>query len=64
MYDDGFENIVNIDISSIVIKQMQESNSQRSKMSWVVMDALKMNFKDGDFDAVIDKSTIDAILCG
>lgn len=64
MYDDGFENIINIDISSIVIKQMQESNSQRSKMSWVVMDALKMNFKDGDFDAVIDKSTIDAILCG
>ena len=33
-------------------------------MTWLVMDALKMTFEDNEFDAVIDKSTIDAILCG
>lgn len=33
-------------------------------MTWIVMDALKMDFKDKEFDIVIDKSTVDAILCG
>jgi hypothetical protein len=28
------------------------------------MDALQMQFENGSFDIVIDKSTIDAILCG
>jgi len=28
------------------------------------MDILKMDFQDEIFDCVIDKSTIDAILCG
>ncbi len=33
-------------------------------MKWITMDALDMGFKDATFDCVIDKSTIDAILCG
>ena len=33
-------------------------------MKWEVMDALKMEYSSGCFDVVIDKSTIDAILCG
>ena len=64
MYDDGYQNIINIDISSVVIEQMKEINKERTKMTWHVMDALKMEFEDKKFDAVIDKSTIDAILCG
>lgn len=43
---------------------MKEANIKREKMTWLKMDALKMEFKNGEFDAVIDKSTIDAILCG
>lgn len=64
MYKDGYKNIVNIDISEIVIKQMKLRNIKNTKMTWLVMDCLKMEFKDNEFDAIIDKSTIDAILCG
>lgn len=28
------------------------------------MDALNLQFEDDSFDLIIDKSTIDAILCG
>ena len=64
MYIDGYQNIVNVDISEIVIEQMKDRNSKKKNMTWLVMDCLKMDFIDGEFDAVIDKSTIDAILCG
>jgi len=33
-------------------------------MTYEIMDALDMKYTDGFFDVVIDKSTIDAILCG
>lgn len=65
MYDFGYHNILNIDISTVVIDQMKERNQeQRPFMTWKVMDALDMKVKPGSIDVVIDKSTIDAILCG
>ena len=33
-------------------------------MSFLVMDAMNMTFANNSFDIIIDKSTIDAILCG
>ena len=33
-------------------------------MSFLVMDAMNMTFANNTFDIIIDKSTIDAILCG
>lgn len=33
-------------------------------MKWLTMDALNMDFASDSFDSIIDKSTIDAILCG
>eukprot|EP01015_Nassula_variabilis_P013057 TRINITY_DN2072_c0_g1_i1.p2 TRINITY_DN2072_c0_g1~~TRINITY_DN2072_c0_g1_i1.p2 ORF type:complete len:179 (-),score=39.02 TRINITY_DN2072_c0_g1_i1:67-603(-) len=53
----------NIDISSIVIDQMLARNASRDKMKYYVMDATKLEFADKEFDVVIDKSTIDSILC-
>lgn len=66
LYDDGFTNVVNVDISSVVINQMKERNAQiRPEMEWIVMDITDMSaFESNSFDIAIDKSTIDALLCG
>lgn len=64
MYDGGYTNIDNIDISSVVIDQMKKRNEARAEMRWETMDAMNMTYEDESFECVIDKSTIDAILCG
>lgn len=60
MYKDNFKNIINIDISDVVIDKMQK---QFPLMKWLEMDATKMTFEDNTFDCVIDKGTLDAIMC-
>lgn len=65
LYDDGYANILNIDISSVVIEQMRTRNQGRVGMDYQVMDCTDMRaIGDGSFDVAIDKSTIDALLCG
>lgn len=64
MYDNGYTNIVNIDISGVVIDQMKQRNEDRPLMKWLQMDALDLEFEENSFDVVLDKSTLDAILCG
>ncbi len=64
MYDDGYKNIDNIDISPVVIEQMKSRNAARPEMKFVVMDVRELKFGDGTYDLAIDKSTIDALLCG
>ncbi|KJE92855.1 endothelin converting enzyme 2 [Capsaspora owczarzaki ATCC 30864] len=63
LYKDGFENITNIDFSQIVIDNMRERcNPECPRMKWVVMDMLAMTFENAEFDVVIEKGTIDALL--
>ena len=64
MYDDGYHNIVNIDISHNVIKYMKERNKQRPKMTFCQMDVRDIKLESNSVDLAIDKSTIDALLCG
>ena len=67
MYDDGFTNITNVDISSVVISQMAERSAEsRPLMTYQVADITDMSkdFSQNQFDVVLDKSTIDALLCG
>ena len=65
MYDEGYENIWNMDISSICIQQMAARNKKsRPKMKFEVMDCRDLKYASEMFDLVIDKSTIDALLCG
>jgi len=66
MYEDGYENIVNIDISYTVVKYMEEKIKARCpKMIYKQMDVLDMSeIKQGEFNIVLDKGTLDAILCG
>ena len=63
LYDGGFENIVNIDFSAVVIEKMAiENGDTRPKMQWICMDMLQLDFPDASFDVVIDKAAMDAIM--
>ncbi|KAM6165623.1 eEF1A lysine and N-terminal methyltransferase isoform 3-T3 [Erethizon dorsatum] len=63
LYDVGYQDIVNIDISEVVIKQMRERNvSRRPQMSFLKMDMTQMEFPDASFQVVLDKGTLDAVL--
>jgi ubiquinone/menaquinone biosynthesis C-methylase UbiE len=64
MYDDGFSSIVNIDFVAPAIDIMATRNKGKSGLTWQVMDATALTFPDAYFDAVIDKGTLDSLLCG
>lgn len=63
LYEDGFRNQVNIDYSSVVIKAMQEKHKDKPGMQFKKMDLREMDFPDEVFNAVLDKATLDSILC-
>ncbi|BFZ20867.1 hypothetical protein BsWGS_23906 [Bradybaena similaris] len=63
MYDNGLQNLINIDISDIVIQQMVDRHKhKRPKMVFQKMDVTKMTYPDENFHAVLDKGTLDALL--
>ena len=64
MYEDGYHNINNIDISNNAIELMKKRNLKREEMTFEVMDVRNLKFKDSSIDLAVDKSTIDALLCG
>ena len=64
MYDDGFSTIANVDISKVCIDQMIEKYRDKTGLSWQQMNTTALEFPDEAFDAVIDKGTLDSILCG
>ena len=64
MYNDGYKNIKNIDISHNVIKTMAERNKDKEGMVYEVMDVRDLKYENNSFDLAVDKSTIDALLCG
>ena len=64
MYDDGYLNIYNIDISKNVINIMKKRNEKRPEMSFEVMDVRDLKYENNSIDLAVDKSTIDALLCG
>lgn len=65
MYDrDGFRNINAIDLSEVCIKQMDVRNTiRRKEIMFTQMDCTKMDFPANKFDLVLDKGTLDTILC-
>ena len=62
--DLNIHKIFNIDISSNVIKNMRERSKDLEGMSWDVMDCRDLKFNQSFFDVVIDKCTMDTLLCG
>ncbi|CAL5094756.1 unnamed protein product [Urochloa decumbens] len=64
MTKDGYEDIVNIDISSVVIEQMREKHKEIPQLTYMQMDVRDMSFfGDESFDCVLDKGTLDAMMC-
>eukprot|EP01023_Acetabularia_acetabulum_P037670 TRINITY_DN3583_c2_g1_i4.p1 TRINITY_DN3583_c2_g1~~TRINITY_DN3583_c2_g1_i4.p1 ORF type:complete len:633 (-),score=87.05 TRINITY_DN3583_c2_g1_i4:112-2010(-) len=63
LYDDGINNIVNIDFSKVVIREMLSKNlRQRPSMKWMVADMTKTKFQDDEFDVILDKGSLDAVM--
>ncbi|XP_059840806.1 eEF1A lysine and N-terminal methyltransferase isoform X1 [Hypanus sabinus] len=63
MYDVGYQNITNIDISEVVIGHMKERNAAlRPAMAFTKMDMMQMDFSDSQFQVVLDKGTLDAVM--
>ncbi|XP_030380556.1 eEF1A lysine and N-terminal methyltransferase homolog [Scaptodrosophila lebanonensis] len=62
MYDAGFCDITNIDISPVAVKKMLEVNMRkRADMKFLQMDATAMTFEDETFSVELDKGTLDAL---
>ena len=54
----------NIDFSEICIENMSSRNAEkRPEMKWVVMDIMDLKYEDASMDIVLDKGTMDAIMC-
>ena len=67
MYEDGYTSITSVDISDIVIEQMQEYYREKvPALKFLHSDIrnMKDHFADGSFDVVLDKGTLDSVLCG
>ena len=63
IYTEGFKNIMNIDYSEICVKQMNDRYGDFPEMKFICMDCRDIVFESGIFDLVIDKGTLDSILC-
>ncbi|XP_057456930.1 uncharacterized protein LOC130747890 isoform X4 [Lotus japonicus] len=63
MVRDGYEDIVNIDISSVAIDMMRRKYEYIPQLKYMQMDVRDMSyFPDESFDGVIDKGTLDSLM--
>ncbi|XP_017624464.1 uncharacterized protein LOC108468117 [Gossypium arboreum] len=65
MVKDGYEDIMNIDISSVAIEMMRRKYEFVPQLKYMQMDVRDMSFfPDESFDSVMDKGTLDSLMCG
>ena len=61
IYDAGYKNITNCDVSESCIKLMQEDDGRG--MKWDVVNLLeRFPYEDNSFDFALDKATLDALI--
>lgn len=64
LYQRGFMNITNIDISSVVVNQMADRFKDLDQMEFTQMDARSIELiPAATFDLIIDKALFDSLLC-
>jgi RAT1-interacting protein len=56
--------IANIDLSSVIIANLREQYKDEPRLQWFAMNCAQLLFEADSFDLVMDKGTIDAIMCG
>eukprot|EP01114_Cavostelium_apophysatum_P005884 TRINITY_DN17058_c0_g1_i1.p1 TRINITY_DN17058_c0_g1~~TRINITY_DN17058_c0_g1_i1.p1 ORF type:complete len:237 (-),score=44.58 TRINITY_DN17058_c0_g1_i1:13-690(-) len=62
LFEDGFTSIVSTDYSPVCVDMMKEKVKKKGiDLPFLVADVRKMQFKDAEFDVVLDKATSDAI---
>jgi ubiquinone/menaquinone biosynthesis C-methylase UbiE len=64
LLSEGFDKVVSIDFSDVVISQMKKKYQGEAKLDWEVGDISKMKFSNNSFDFVFDKATLDTVICG
>ncbi|KAL4493561.1 hypothetical protein ABPG72_004054 [Tetrahymena utriculariae] len=68
MYFEGYKNITNVDYSNNLIKHLIERYSEgfenTFKFEHCDVRNMKGKFANNSFDCVIDKGTLDSVLCG
>ncbi|XXG42099.1 hypothetical protein AAC387_Pa01g2444 [Persea americana] len=63
MVKDGYEDIMNIDISPVAIDMMRKKYENIPHLKYMQMDVRDMSFfPDESFDSVIDKGTLDSLM--
>lgn len=60
LYNAGYTNLINIDLSDVVINLMKK---RFPHMHWEIMDVLNMKYEDGTIPSILDKSLIDTLMC-
>ena len=63
-FSTGYTSITNIDISRVCVDQMLERYRDKPTLQWQQMNACSLDFPDETFDVVVDKGTLDSVLCG
>jgi len=61
MFRDGFTDLWSVDYSSTVIDKMKQ---KMPHLKFETMDCRAMRYESDTFDCLVDKGTLDAILCG
>lgn len=65
LYKKGFRDITAIDISKVVIQEMQREYASYTGVEFYVMDVRELiKFPEGMFSLVFDKACIDTLFCG
>eukprot|EP00667_Euglena_gracilis_P022325 EG_transcript_24786 len=63
LYAAGYHRIVNVDLSESCVATMRERCRALPGMEWEVGDCTRLRYGEAEFDVVLDKGCMDALLC-